>query len=304
MTDTSAPSPLSAPSSAQATVIFNPVAGSAPGEDELRAELGDDVLLVPTTEDDPGTGQAADAVADGADLVAACGGDGTVRAVLEAVAGTEATLGLLPFGTGNLLASNLGLPTGFDAFADVDVRPRRTIDTGTVNGEIFAVMAGTGFDAEMMADAPSRLKERIGTTAYVFAALRHLRDDLLPTTVHVDGRLWFDGRSAMVLVGNFGTISGGVDLFPDARPDDGRLDVMVVSATNLRDWAGLAWRLLRRRRLAAAAAERTSGREIVVTTAAPRRWELDGEERAPADRLEFGVVPGSLRVVAGSEGSP
>lgn len=303
MTDLTAPSDPTAPASTRATVIFNPVAGSAPGEDELRAELGDAVTLVPTTEDDPGTGQAADAVADGADLVVACGGDGTVRAVLEAVAGTDATLGLLPFGTGNLLASNLGLPTGFDGFADVDERPRRTIDTGTVNGETFAVMAGTGFDAEMMADAPSGLKERIGTTAYVLAALRHLRDDLLPTTVHVDGRPWFEGRSAMVLVGNFGTISGGVDVFPDARPDDGRLDVMVVSAANLRDWAGVAWRLLRRRGLGAVAAERTSGREIVVTTGAPRRWELDGEERAPADRLEFGIVPASLRVIAGSEGS-
>ncbi len=236
----------------------------------------------------------------GAELVVACGGDGTVRAVLESVAGSDATLGLLPFGTGNLLASNLGLPRGFEAMDGVEERPRRQIDTGTVNGETFAVMAGTGFDAEMMADASSELKERIGTSAYVLSALRHLKDDLVGTTVDIDGRRWFEGRSAMVLVGNFGTISGGIDVFPDATPDDGHLDVMVLSAASLRDWAAVAWRLLRRSGLSEVAAERTTGRSITVTMSSPRRWELDGEERDPTRRLEFSVRPRSLSVVTGA----
>lgn len=280
------------------TVVFNPVAGGAPDENELRERLGD-ATLVPTTEDDPGTGQAAEAIERGADLVVACGGDGTVRAVLEAVAQSDATLGLLPFGTGNLLASNLGLPAGFEAMEDMAGRPRRRIDTGEVNGETFAVMAGTGFDAEMMADASSDLKKRIGTSAYVLSAFRHLKDDLVGTTVDIDGDRWFEGRSAMVLVGNFGTISGGIDVFPDASPDDGRLDVMVLSATHLRDWASVAWRLIRRRGLSGVAAERTTGRSITVTTTSPRRWELDGEERAPARRLQFSVQPRSLSVITG-----
>ncbi|NNE95709.1 MAG: diacylglycerol kinase [Acidimicrobiales bacterium] len=283
------------------TVIYNPVAGSAPDKEELSARLGDDIELVATSETDPGTGQAAEAVERGANHVVACGGDGTVRAVLESLVGTEAILGLLPFGTGNLLASNLGLESGFDGYIDTAPENVRRIDTGRVNGESFAVMAGTGFDAEMMADAPSSVKERLGVVAYVIAAARHLRDDLIRTTIDIDGQRWFDGRSAMVLVGNFGTISGGIEVFPDAQPDDGQLDVLVLSASSLRDWAKIAWRIVRRQTLADVPAERTKAADIVVATSRPRRWELDGDERKPADRLHFTVEPASLSVTHSSE---
>ncbi len=281
------------------TIIHNPAAGRAPSEHELRDAVGDAATLVATTEDHPGVGQAADAVRNGADVVVACGGDGTVRAVLESVVGSRAALAVLPFGTGNLLASNLGLPDGFEALEHIRRGVRRRIDTVEVNGESFAVMAGSGFDAEMMIDAPSALKQRMGTPAYVVSALRHLRDDRVSTTVEVDGAPWFHGPTAMVLVGNHGTISGGVEVFPDADPWDGRLDVMVVSAAGVRDWVRLAWRLLRGRGLSGAPAVRTSGASVVVTTSTPRRWELDGDERPPTDRLEFVIDPDSLEVVVG-----
>lgn len=285
------------------TVVFNPASGSAPDVDELREVLGTEVELSPTTESDPGTGQAADAVERGSTVVFACGGDGTVRAVLESLVGTDATLGILPFGTGNLLASNLGLPAGLAAFdaGAASAGGHRRIDVGRANGEAFAVMAGVGFDAEMMADTPGRMKQRMGTLAYVISALRHLRDPLARTVVEVDGRTWFSGRSAMVLVGNFGTITGGIDVFPDARPDDGRLEVLVVSTSTLREWLSVAWRILRRSSLKTAPARRTSGSKIVVRTSPPRPWEVDGEERPPVPEVTFEIEPNALSVQVAEE---
>lgn len=276
--------------------IWNPASGSAPDEQALRDALGGDTELVPTTEDDPGPGQAAAAVRDGAEIVVACGGDGTVRACLDPLAGTETSLAIVPLGTGNLLATNIGVPAGFEAASGIGLGPRRTIDLGRVNGEAFAVMAGTGFDALMIRDANPALKSRVGSLAYVISGFRNLRRSLVATTVEIDGDRFFAGRASMVLVANFGTITGGIDVFPDARPDDGRLDVAVVAAATWREWITIAGRLLRRRPLPLALARRGTGTRIVVEQTPARAYELDGEDRDPAERLEFEIEPGALTV--------
>lgn len=275
--------------------IWNPASGSAPDEDELRAALGDEVELVPTTEHDHGAGQTTDALRNGAEIVAVCGGDGTVQSCLAPLANAAATLSVVPLGTGNLLASNLGIPAGLD---DVEVTGGATmsIDVGVVNGETFAVMAGSGFDALMIRDANDTLKSRLGTVAYVFSALRHLREQLVTTSVVVDGTPWFSGRTSMVLVGNFGTISGGVEVFPDAEPDDGLLDIAVVQTRNLRDWARLAWHMVRGRTFDLDIAKRAQGKSFSIVHARPRAYELDGEIREPTTRLEAEVNAGSLDV--------
>lgn len=276
--------------------IWNPASGSAPDEHALRGALGEAVDLVPTTEDDPGPGQAAAAVRDGADIVVACGGDGTVRACLEPLAGTGTSLAVVPLGTGNLLAANIGVPAGLDAADGIGLGPKRTIDLGRVNGETFAVMAGTGFDALMIRDADPTLKAKIGSLAYVISGFRNLRRSLVPTKVEIDGEAFFDGRASMVLVGNFGTITGGIDVFPDAEPDDGLLDVAVVAAATWREWAVVARRLIRNRSLPLALARRGTGRRIVVEQTQPRAYELDGEDRDPVGRLEIEVEPAALSV--------
>ena len=290
------PTHRSTPRTEAITAIWNPVSGSAPDEADLRAALGDQTELVETTEDDPGTGQAEAAARAGARTVVACGGDGTVRAVIEGIDGTGAALDLVPLGTGNLLAANLGVPSGLDAAADVGTAPTRSIDLGRVNGEAFSVMAGSGFDALMIRDADADAKARFGTAAYVVSALKHLRRPLESTRVTVDGRLWFDGRTSMVLVGNHGSIIGGIDLFPGAAADDGRLDVAVLAARTWRDWVGVFVRLLLGRPSASDLVEITQGREIEVTTTRPRAYELDGEDRPPTRTLTFEVEPGALLV--------
>ena len=285
----------------RAVVVHNPASGSASDDDELRAAIEAaagswSIEFSPTTEDDPGIGQARDAVDAGAGRVVAAGGDGTVRAVLESVAGSDATLGVVPLGTGNLLASNLEIPDGLEAAPTALGPTTRTLDVGVVNGERFAVMAGIGFDAEMIRDAHPTVKDRLGSLAYVWSAARHVGRNRVHTTVEVDGEQVFHGRTAMVLVGNCGSVTGGLAVFPDADPADGLLDVAVLSVSSLSEWASVMWRLVRRREQRGDLVARFTARRIVVDVEQPQPYELDGEDRDPARRLEFSVEPEALEV--------
>ncbi len=282
-------------------VIANPQSGNATDETELRAafaELVDpsDLSWMPTTEDDPGTGQAERAVASGARTVIACGGDGTVRAVIEAVAGSSTPLGVVPLGTGNLLAANLDLPNGIEALGAAISGAVRRIDVGTVNGERFSVMAGVGFDAAMIRDAQPEVKKRLGSIAYVVAAIRNAPARLTYAFVDVDGRRAWSGRTAMVLVGNCGKVTGGLEVFPDARPDDGVLDVAILSATNVREWASVLWNLARGRPQRPDLVARFTGTSVRVSLSDPLPYELDGEDRPATHVLEFGIEPDALAV--------
>ena len=145
------------------------------------------------------------ALADGADLIFVWGGDGTVQRCIDAVAGKSATIAILPAGTANLLATNLGVPIELTAAVRVGLHGhRRPIDTGTVNGEHFAVMAGAGFDALMIKDADRGMKDRIGRAAYVWTGTKNLTAKRAKATIEVDGKRFFKGLVSCVLVGNVG----------------------------------------------------------------------------------------------------
>ena len=141
-------------------------------------------------------------------------------------------------GTANQLAGNLGIPTDLAEAVRMSFHgSRRRLDLGKLNGEHFAVMAGAGFDAQMVNDADHGLKDRAGRLAYVLTGLRHVRDEPVPTKIRVDGRKWFDGPATCVLFGNVGTVTGGIRAFDDARPDDGYLDIAVATAQGALQWA-------------------------------------------------------------------
>src|SRR3954469_12553429 len=170
-----------------------------------------------------------EAIAGGADLIFVWGGDGMVQRCIDAVGEAAVTLAILPAGTGNLLARNLGLPLDLEAAVDVALPgARRTIDVGRVNGERFAVMAGTGFDALMIRDADRNLKDRFGRAAYLWTGAKHLRLRPFEAKIDVDGTRWFDGATGCILVGNVAKVFGGIEAFDDASPDDGRLELGVV----------------------------------------------------------------------------
>jgi diacylglycerol kinase (ATP) len=244
------------------------------------ADLGLPVpRLVPTTEQDPGEGQARDAVTAGAGLVLVAGGDGTVRAAAQALAHSGVPLGILPQGTGNLLARNLGIPQADDEALDVALGGAdRTIDLGRLDdGTAFAVMAGTGFDARMMREAPEGLKGVVGWPAYLVGGARGMRRSRVHVQVQLDDDPPRSTVVRTVLVGNVGRLQAGLQLLPDALPDDGLLDVALVAPRNPKDWVVLVGRALTRRHRPDHRLELLRGRRIAVVTRRPEPRQVDGE---------------------------
>jgi diacylglycerol kinase family enzyme len=265
---------------------------------EICAALADagwpEPLWLETTPEDPGCGQTAEAVQSGAEVVFACGGDGTVMACAGTLAGTEVALAILPSGTGNLLATNLNLPTRVaDGIRVATTGTRRRIDLGSCGRTYFTVMAGMGFDAQMIDATSEDLKRRFGWRAYVLAALKHLRHRPMRVRIRLDGGAPIRRRARTVLVGNVGKLQGGIPLLPDAQPDDGWLDVAVLTPHTIGHWLTLAWHVLRRRR-DVARMETFRARHVEVFSNRPQPRELDGDLIEPARTLDVTIRPAAL----------
>lgn len=261
-----------------------------------------------TTEEDPGRGQAARALAEGASVVCPLGGDGTVRAVASALVGTGTPLGLLPGGTGNLLARNLDLPVDdLDQALEVALTGTdRAIDVGRVSfdggdDEVFLVMTGMGLDAQAV-DADEGLKARFGTLAYVATGLKAL---LLPgfrVRVASGADECARQNTRMVVVGNCGYLTGGVALFPDAALDDGRLDAVVASPAGVLGWLSLLVDVLSRHHSGHPRLRRLVGEGFEVRAHRPVESEIDGDVVGRRRVLAARVEPGALVVrVAGPD---
>ena len=270
--------------------------------DQLRkaisARCAVDPLWFETTPQDPGRGQVRRALGAGADLVLVCGGDGTVAACAGALAGTDVTLALVPVGTGNLLARNLDLPLEIEPALDVAFGSgRRQLDVLEAGEHRFVVMAGLGFDAALIRDTDEGAKARAGWAAYLAGAVRALR-----RTPHVWFSFSVDGGAAVrrraigVLVGNVGKVQGGLRLLPDARPDDGVIDIGVLMPRTWRDWPVLLLRILRGRPDAGSQAEILRGRQVEITAGQAVPTQYDGEYAGEATQMTVRVLPRAITV--------
>ena len=240
----------------------------------------------------------------GADLLFAWGGDGTVQRCADQLAGTGTTMAILPAGTANLLASNLGIPTDLKQAVAIGLRGyRRPIDLGVMNGEHFAVMAGAGFDTRIMAGVDKKGKAKLGRLAYVRSAMDAVKQARRPMRINVDGELWFDGKASCVLFGNVGTVTGGLRVFPDARPDDGQLEIGVVTAESAKQWLRVLSRVLTHNPERSPMVSVTRGQKATVSIKRPMRFELDGGARTKAERLKVRVEPHALWVCVPEPGA-
>jgi YegS/Rv2252/BmrU family lipid kinase len=233
-------------------------------------------------------------VSAGVDLVLACGGDGTVTACAEGVTNTGVALAIIPMGTGNLLARNIGLPMGLDEALAVALGGlQQPIDAGRVNDALFVVMAGLGLDASMLSDTSESLKKRLGWVAYAISTVRHLGDRPMRVSVSADGGRRRRMRASALIVGNVGWLRGGLPLLPDARPDDGMLDAVVLTAGGLSGWLSAVVGILLRRQ-AHHGIYRIQFTELRVTLGREEPWELDGEVMGSTRELTVVAQPGAL----------
>ena len=318
----------------RAAVIVNPTKFDhvAKVRDEVRAlcqETGwDEPLWLETTEDDPGSGQTKEALDAGVDVICPLGGDGTVRTVGSemARARSEVPIGLLPGGTGNLLARNLELPVDSlsDALRIALGDEERVIDVGVLTvdpapsdgeGEVddqpvdadalppedtgpeemhFLVMAGMGFDADIMADAPEGLKSKVGWAAYVVSGAKHLWGSQFKAQVTTDTET-FSRRTRSVIIGNCGKIQG-LALMPEAQVDDGKLDALMLSPDGGIGWGAVVLRLVTAKRKGHHRVTHHTTRNITVNASRAVQVQLDGDTIGERTSLSAHVLPAALRV--------
>lgn len=305
-------------------IVWNPSKTSRePLEAGLRRVLTTeqiaDVHWCETSEDDPGVSATQEVLAKGADVVLAAGGDGTIRAVIEALAGQEreqpAELGIIPLGTGNLLARNLGLPLGDTAAAVESVldpsATSSTIDVGwatTTKRYAFAVMAGFGIDAHMITETSEDLKSQVGWVAYLESLGRAVSaSEVLDVTVTVDDQDAHTSSAHTLIVGNCGTVQGGITILPDADPTDGHLDLLVLNADSVFGWIdtvrNMAWdngvkRLFGKGNTAASSKSVTheTCTRVEIELSEPRVFELDGDDIGETARVTVEIQPAAVIV--------
>ena len=255
-----------------------------------------------TTVEDTGYGMAHQAAVSGCDLVVAIGGDGTIRAVCEELAGTGIPVGIVPAGTGNLLARNLDIPLYLRSAVDVALNGQdRAIDMVEVSGDkmedaTFLVMAGLGFDAAIMEGVNEDIKAKVGWLAYVWSALKSLMFPAVRVEVSVDGEPFTRHRARTLVIGNVGFLQAGMPLIPDAAIDDGKLDVVLLYPRRFLSWLPLAVRVLTKNPRTDETITRMTGTEVVVRTHVDAPRQLDGDLIPPGRELRARCVHGRLLV--------
>jgi len=322
--------PLERAREQRVAVVYNPTKN---GVDKLRTAVAaaaeaagyPEPLWLETTADDPGKGMALEAVERGASVVIAAGGDGTVRATAGGLRGTGVALGIVPAGTGNLLARNLALPlsdldqavaialSGADRTIDVGVAELTRADGRSEEHE-FLVMAGLGIDAAMFANTSDALKQRVGWLAYVDGGMRSLvKSKRVRIGYTVTGRSTHTAHVSTILAGNCGALPGNIELMPDAKLDDGELDIAILQPRNIFGWL-LIWRkvtwenrVLRRSAFGRDLIRFTGGDKsgmltylrgpgVSVTVDEEEPVELDGDEFGRVTGIHMWADPGALVV--------
>lgn len=292
-------------------VIFNPVAG----QDEpsrVRRQIGGALAvrgasfdLVETEGSGDAERLANGAVGKGYGCVIAAGGDGTIAEVITGLAGAGGMvpLGIIPLGTGNQLAANLGIPPDVERAVEVTVSGSpRPIDIGQLgSGRYFALMAGAGWDAEVMGSCSRELKERWGFGAYLFQGLR--RAAAPPSAlfhIAVDGDE-FEVRAATVLIANAGQLFSSlfpveVRIAPDASFQDGMLDICIFAPRTLPDVATVLWRVARRQYVGDDRMIYLQAREVSIDADPPIITQVDGDCMGETP-LTARAVPGGVKVL-------
>lgn len=225
------------------------------------------------------------------------GGDGMAQRCIDTLAGTGATMAIIPAGTANLLATNLGIPKEIEGAVMTGLHGRRrTIDVASMNGERFAVMAGAGFDADMIDGADGTLKNRMGRAAYIWTGTKSFRKPAFEARIKVDGSPWYEGPASCILAGNVGSLFAGIEVFADAEPDDGLLDLAVITAEGLAQWARTVTRTVAGKPERSPFFRVTKAKKVSVKLDRKVLYELDGGARERVKAYTLKIEPGAITV--------
>jgi diacylglycerol kinase family enzyme len=287
-------------------VVVNPIKVGDDFEREVTDTFFDNgwgrPLWLETTKDDAGRAMTRQALDAGVETVIVAGGDGTVRLVADGLAGSPVKMGIVPSGTGNLLARNLSLPLDREGAMQVILGGQTSpidlieITVDDHEPEHFAVMAGAGVDSAIMSDADPRLKAKLGPAAYFFSVGKALGRLPMDARITVDGHRPHHRRAMVVLVGNVGQLVGGIDLMPRAGASDGLLHVFVASPHRVRDWLRAGAHLITRRGSKGDSIDTFTGSRVTVQVAEPDDYQLDGDVMGPFRRFEAAIQPKALTV--------
>jgi YegS/Rv2252/BmrU family lipid kinase len=277
-------------------VIINPAARSTRARDAWK-RLG--VLPANTTmamTSAPGQARtlAAQAVADGYRIVVAVGGDGTINEVVNGIAGTDVALGVLPAGTMNVFAAELGLPSRLrEAWRVIQAGHTRLIDLAAANRQYFVQLAGVGLDAQVVKETSWDLKRNLGPLSYLVSAAHVMSRKPPQIVAEADGRVL---EGSFVLIGNGRFYGGPVAFFKEARIDDGLLDVLVFKNQSHLDIARYLGAILMGSHAALPDVEYFQTRKVVVRSDEAVPVEVDGELAAELP-VTFRISSRKLRVV-------
>jgi diacylglycerol kinase (ATP) len=290
------------------TVIINPVSCST-GLELTRQQMiakfatyGVIPNFVETLESTPATNIALEAIRNGAELIVAAGGDGTIMEAVNALVGSTIPIAIIPLGTGNLLALNLGLPLSIDGAIETAMTgEERLIDLVKVNGgqHYFAIMGGIGFDAQVMDDTDRASKQRFGRLAYIWTAIKNLEGNMFEARIQIDDHEPITDDLKSILIANMGLIGPNFSAFPDALPDDGFIRVGLLKASSATEFIRL---------VATAVAEGTpepdpafdvyTCKSVRVWLKEPQLYEYDGDLEGTITELFAEISPKSLRIMS------
>lgn len=228
-----------------------------------------------------------------------CGGDGTLMEVISAAVGKSVIISVVPMGTGNLLAKNLKIPLDYkDAVKTAFLGTPLKIDVGKANGTFFAIMAGIGFDAQMMRDADRDLKSKIGVAAYVLSGLKNLLKTRGEYRMKVDRKEYGVFKAKSIIVANMGKITGGIKAVPTANPKSGSFKIGIIKANTLYSWANIAINALQGNINKSQHYILLEGKHIEINSLrSPMPYECDGNNFKPTHKLVIDIFPGSVNVL-------
>jgi len=259
-------------------------------------EKGHLVEVRPTWEEGEGVHMAADAAHRGVDAVVAVGGDGTVNEVVNGLDGYETPLGIIPLGTANDFARQVGIPPDADHAMDVVLqRPPVRMDTLSLNGRRFLNVSSGGMGAEATAETPSEAKASLGPMAYAITGMRKLADYETRRVQFLGAGFEFSGDVLLFTVGNARATGAGTLVAPHASVTDGVLDLCIVEAMPRRDFARVVLSMKHGEHLEHERVHYVQLRDVVIEADEPLTVNVDGEH-AELQRLVYRARPADLRV--------